>query len=156
MTIIPRAKDLTLTIFQEEFSLALTEMRTADPGDLTLTLKNPKLDGSSLAKRRKTKAESKTDKTNENCERVEEAGGALRVVRSEDSGVDVKEQQAASAADFGEDKEETILSNKADNGEDKKENFEGEMRKSNEERKDASSQGSVESRTSSDSGQDFS
>ena len=131
-------------------------MRTADPGDLTLTLKNPKLDGSSLAKRRKTKAESKP--TNENFERVEDAGGALRVVRSEDSGVDVKEQQAASAADFVEDKEETAMSNKADNGEDKKdiENFEGEMRRSNEERKDASSQDSVESRTSSDSGQDFS
>merc|ERR1712088_984946 len=50
-------------ILQEEFSLALTEMRTADPGDLTLTLKNPKLDGSSLAKRRKTKLEpvGKTD-----------------------------------------------------------------------------------------------
>ena len=80
----------------------------------------------------------------------------MRVVRSEDSGVDVKEQQPASAADFGEDKGETILSNKADNREVKKENFEGEMRKSNEERKDASSQDSVESRTSSDSGQDFS
>ena len=129
-------------------------MRTADPGDLTLTLKNPKLDGSSLAKRRKTKAESKP--TNENCERFEEAGGALRVVRSEDSGVDVKEQQTASAADFGEDREETIASNKADNGEDKKENFEGEKKKSNKEMKNALSQDSVESRTSSDSGQDFS
>ena len=38
-------------------------MRTADPGEATLTLKNPKLDGSSLAKRRKTKLEpvGKTD-----------------------------------------------------------------------------------------------
>ena len=43
-------------------------MRTADPGEATITLKNPKLDGSSLAKRRKTRAELEPAGKTENCE----------------------------------------------------------------------------------------
>ena len=93
--------------YQEEFSLALTEMRTADPGEATLTLKNPKLDGSSLAKRRKTKAELEPVGNDESSE-ASNGKGALRVV-SEDSGVDVKEQEAASTdrceKDGGKEKE---------------------------------------------------
>ena len=146
-------------------------MRTADPGEVTLTLKNPKLDGSSLAKRRKTKAElepaEKTVAESESCpsSKVPEGKTALRVV-SEDSGVDVKEQQKHSAdgcdKDLGK-KEENIWSKEEENFknlEDKKdfENIQGQIRRDKEEEErdeKAVSQDSVESRASSDSGQDF-
>ena len=146
-------------------------MRTADPGEVTLTLKNPKLDGSSLAKRRKTKAESepaeKTVAESESClnSKVPDGKGALRVV-SEDSGVDVKEQQKHSAdgcdKDLGK-KEENIWSKEEENVknlEDEKdfENNQGKIRRDKEEEErdeKAVSQDSVESRASSDSGQDF-
>jgi len=158
-------------LLQEEFSLALTEMRTADPGEVTLTLKNPKLDGSSLAKRRKTKAElepaEKTVAESESClnSKVPDGKGALRVV-SEDSGVDVKEQQTTSADGCDKDpgkKEENIWSKEEENVknlEDEKdfENNQGKIRRDKEEEErdeKAVSQDSVESRASSDSGQDF-
>ena len=143
-------------------------MRTADPGEVTLTLKNPKLDGSSLAKRRKTRAElepvEKTDAQSESCpsRKVPDGKAALRVV-SEDSGVDVKEQQTPSE-DVGDKKagkkEEIIRSKKEQNIknlEDKKdfENIQGKIRRDKGEEKVAASQDSVESRASSDSGQDF-
>jgi len=146
-------------LLQEEFSLALTEMRTADPGEATLTLKNPKLDGSSLAKRRKTKLEpvGKTDGgKNEESSEASNGKGALRVV-SEDSGVDLREQEAASTdkceKDAGKDTE-TIWSKKEENVKnvDDLKDFE-KISKNKEEM--AVSQDSVESRGSSDSGQDF-
>ena len=134
-------------------------MRTADPGEATLTLKNPKLDGSSLAKRRKTKLEpvGKTDGgKNEESNEAPDGKGALRVV-SEDSGVDLREQEAASTdkceKDAGKDTE-TIWSTKEENVKnvDDLKDFEN-IRKNKEEM--AVSQDSVESRGSSDSGQDF-
>ena len=77
-------------------------------------MKNPKLDGSSLAKRRKTKAELEPVGNDESSE-ASNGKGALRVV-SEDSGVDVKEQEAASTdrceKDGGRDKERDRGSNK--------------------------------------------
>ena len=123
-------------------------MRTADPGEATLTLKNPKLDGSSLAKRRKTKAELEPE-----SREASNGKGALRVV-SEDSGVDLKELEAASTdgcgKDAGKDKE-SIWSRKEENV--KNVDDLKDMRKNKEEM--AVSQDSVESRASSDSGQDF-
>ena len=127
-------------------------MRTADPGEATLTLKNPKLDGSSLAKRRKTKAELEPV-GNEESREASNGKGALRVV-SEDSGVDLKELEAASTDgcgnDAGKDKE-SIWSRKEENV--KNVDDLKDMRKNKEEM--AVSQDSVESRASSDSGQDF-
>ena len=142
--------------YQEEFSLALTEMRTADPGEATLTLKNPKLDGSSLAKRRKTKAELEPVGNDESSE-ASNGKGALRVV-SEDSGVDVKEQEAAATdrceKDGGKDKE-IIWSKKEENVKKLDDSKDFENIRKNKGEEIAVSQDSIESRASSDSGQDF-
>ena len=162
-----KSEAVSLQCFQEEFSLALTEMRTADPGDVILTLKNPKVEGSSLAKRRKTKAEQEPvgEKSGEN-EKV-----VVKVV-SKDSGVDIKE---AAPADHDLGGEESKMGTKEDNliNEDTEEIIssreevfkKGEKRvnqdilKGREEKtrmgEKASSQDSIESRASSDSGQDF-
>ena len=136
-------------------------MRTADPGEATLTLKNPKLDGSSLAKRRKTRAELEPVGKTENCKSSavsDEKNGALRVV-SEDSGVDIKEQQPPSTEQcekaIGKEKE-TIWSKEEENVknlEDSSKDFQKIGKKKEE--ISAVSQDSVESRASSDSGQDF-
>merc|ERR1711971_1122189 len=93
---------------------------------------------------------------NEESSEASNGKGALRVV-SEDSGVDLKEQEAASTdkceKDTGKDTE-TIWSKKEENAKniDDSEDFE-KIRKKKEEM--AVSQDSVESRGSSDSGQDF-
>ena len=127
-------------------------MRTADPGETTLTLKNPKLDGSSLAKRRKTKLEPEAENTNGGTNEASKDGkGALRVV-SEDSGVDVKEQEAAST-DVEKNKE-TVWSKKEENVKSVDDLKDFEKIKKNAEEVTVS-QDSVESRASSDSGQDF-
>ena len=135
-------------------------MRTADPGDVILTLRNPKVEGSSLAKRRKTKAE---------LEPVEERSGEDEEVVSKDIGVDIKE---AAPANLGG--EESKMGTKEDNLlkveteeiiSSREEVFKkGEKAVSQdistgwEEKKrgeKASSQDSIESRASSDSGQDI-
>ena len=158
--------NVRLDCFQEEFSLALTEMRTADPGDVILTLKNPKMEGSSLAKRRKTKAE---------LEPVVERSGedeevAVKVV-SKDSGVDIQEAAPANhdlrgeeskmvAKDDSLSKEETeeIISSREEMIKKGEKTVSQNDYKGGEEKivkEKATSQDSIESRASSDSGQDF-
>ena len=146
-------------------------MRTADPGDVILTLKNPRVDGSSLAKRRKTKAE---------LEPVVERSGedekvAVKVV-SKDSGVDIKEAALVNHDLRGEEskmvakedslskdvvtKEETeeIISSREEVFKKGEKTVSQDILKGGEEKtrgEKASSQDSIESRASSDSGQDF-
>ena len=141
-------------------------MRTADPGDVILTLKDPKVDGSSLAKRRKTKAE--LEPVVERSADVEKV--AVKVV-SKDSGVDIKE---AAPADHDLGGEKRKMGTKEDNliNEDTEEIISSreemikkgekavsqDILKGGEEKtrgEKASSQDSIESRASSDSGQDF-
>jgi len=155
-------------LLQEEFSLALTEMRTADPGDVILTLKNPKEEGSSLAKRRKTKAEQEPvgEKSGED-EKV-----VVKVV-SKDSGVDIKEAAAPADHDLGgeerkmgtkednllKEKTEEIISSREEMIKKGEKTVSQDILKGREEKtrrgEKASSQDSIESRASSDSGQDF-
>ena len=158
--------NVRLDCFQEEFSLALTEMRTADPGDVILTLRNPKVEGSSLAKRRKTKAE---------LEPVGERSGedekvAVKVV-SKDSGVDIKGAALVNHDLGGEErkmgtKEDNLLKVETEEIISSREEVfkKGEKAVSQdistgwEEKKrgeKASSQDSIESHASSDSGQDI-
>ena len=161
-----KSEAVSLQCFQEEFSLALTEMRTADPGDVILTLKNPKEEGSSLAKRRKTKAEQEpvVERSGED-EKV-----AVKVV-SKDSGVDIKEAAPADHDLGGEErkmgtKEDNLLKEETEEIVSSREEMikKGEKTVSQNDYKGgeekivkekATSQDSIESRASSDSGQDF-
>ena len=158
--------NVRLVCFQEEFSLALTEMRTADPGDVILTLKNPKVEGSSLAKRRKTKAELEPV-----VERSGEDEKVVVKVVSKDSGVDIKEAAPANhdlrgeeskmvAKDDSLSKEETveIISSREEMIKKGEKTVSQNDYKGGEEKivkEKATSQDSIESRASSDSGQDF-
>ena len=141
-------------------------MRTADPGDVILTLKNPKVEGSSLAKRRKTKAE--LEPVGERSSEDEEV--AVKVV-SKDSGVDIKEAALVNHDLRGEEsrmvakddsllKEETeeIMSSGEEVFKKGEKAVSQDILTDREEKKrgeKASSQDSIESRASSDSGQDF-
>ena len=142
-------------------------MRTADPGDMILTLKNPKVEGSSLAKRRKTKAEQ--EPVMERSGEDEEV--AVKVV-SKDSGVDIKEAAAPANHDLGGEerkmgtkrdnllKEETeeIISSREEMIKKGEKTVSQNDYKGGEEKivkEKATSQDSIESRASSDSGQDF-
>ena len=141
-------------------------MRTADPGDVILTLKNPKVDGSSLAKRRKTKAELEPV-----GERSGEEEKVVVKVVSKDSGVDIKEAAPANHDLGGEEskmgtmednlsKKETeeIISSREEVLKMGEKTVIQDILKGGEEKtrgEKASSQDSIESRASSDSGQDF-
>ena len=141
-------------------------MRTADPGDVILTLKNPKVEGSSLAKRRKTKAELEPV-----VERSGEDEEVVVKVVSKDSGVDIKEAALVNHDLRGEEsrmvakddsllKEETeeIMSSGEEVFKKGEKAVSQDILTDREEKKrgeKASSQDSIESRASSDSGQDF-
>ena len=141
-------------------------MRTADPGDVILTLKNPKVEGSSLAKRRKTKAELEPV-----VERSGEDEKVVVKVVSKDSGVDIKEAALVNhdlkgeeskmvARDDSLSKEETveiIISREEMIKKGEKTVSQNDYKGGEEKivKEKATSQDSIESRASSDSGQDF-